>query len=240
MSVQAQALLTQIRNPELWGTGYNLEATNAIAIWEWAEASSQIDIQAEIAGVVAAQYLSHHRNTDALEKKFKELASEAQASARWKNYVGFLEGLSALAEANWEQRQRIEEEICRVYARLADAKRHVWHLDRLAAIYIRLKAFGQAKQVLVHSYHISHELHYSKGIGHALLSIGLLLEAQGKPIDACRFLYRAKGIFDSTHSRFYITARDILNGIAEECKINKTEYETTDTVEMLIDGFTKA
>jgi len=239
MSVQAQALLAQIRNPDLWGTGYDFEATNAIAIWKWAEASSQLDIQAEIASVVATQYLLNHRHTDALKKRFRDLASKAQASARWKHYVGFLEGLSTLAEADWEQKETTEEEICRIYAQLADAERHVWHLDQLATVYIRLKAFEQAKQVLVEAYRISQEAQFTKGIGQVLLRIGLLLKAEGKLADACRFLYQAKGIFDSIHSLCSITARDILNGIAEEHQITKTDYETTDSVEKLVRAFTE-
>jgi hypothetical protein len=156
MRLQAQTLLAQIRDPALWGTGYDLEAPQAVAIWKWAERSSELDIQAEIAGVVATQYLYHHYNTAALTKKLKELAEEAQVNAHWKNYAGFLEGLSILEQNNWEQRQRTEEELCMLYARLADTKRRVWHLDTLAAISIRLHAFEQAKRALVEAYHMAY------------------------------------------------------------------------------------
>jgi hypothetical protein len=240
MRIQAQTLLAQIRDPALWGTGYDLEATHALAIWKWAERSSEIDIQAEIAGVVATQYLCHHYNTAALNKKLKHLAEEAQASARWKNYAGFLEGLSVLEQNNWEQRQRTEEELCVLYARLADTKRQIWHLDTLAAIYIRLHAFEQAKRVLLETYQISREARYDEGIGHSLLRIGQLLDAQGKHIEACRFMFHAKVMFETTHSLFYVTARDILNRIAEEYTISKAQYETDDSLDVLMDRFIKA
>lgn len=240
LRLQAQTLLAQIRDPALWGTGYDLEATQALAIWKWAERSSERDIQAEIAGVVATQYLRHHYNTTALSKKLKDLAEEAQVNAHWKNYAGFLEGLSVLEDNNWEQRQRTEEELCMLYARLADTKRQVWHLDILAAIYIRLHAFELAKQALVETYQISGEASYDKGIGHSLLGIGLLLDAQGNHIEACRFLFQAKVMFDTIHSIFYITARDILNRIAEEYAISKAQYETEDSRDVLMDWFIKA
>jgi len=190
--------------------------------------------------VVATQYLYRHYNIAALNKKLKDLAEEAQASARWKHYAGFLEGLSVLEENNWEQRQRTEEELCRLYARLADTKRLVWHLDILAAIYIRLHAFEQAKRVLVETYQISREAGYDKGIGHSLLRIGLLLDTQGNHIEACRFMFHAKVIFDTTHSIFCVTARDILNRIAEEYTISKAQYKTKDSLDVLMDRFVKA
>ncbi len=168
------------------------------------------------------------------------MASQAQADTNWNNYVGFLEGLSVLEDSNWKRRQIIEEEICETYARLDNPKRYVWHLDFLAHIYTRVKAYEKAKQILAVGFQISQSNKYQKGVAHILLRAGLLLDAQENHAVACRFIHQAKLIFNEIGSTFSITARDILSNIVTKNGINASEYEVSDSAEDLMNEFVKS
>jgi hypothetical protein len=236
---QALALINQKRSPELWGTGYDFDAKNAIEIWEWAEKNSKTTFQAEIADIVATQYILNRRNPRPLQAKLKTLTSQARAVSDWNRYVGFLEGLSVLEENNWDARRVIEEKICEKYAVLDNPQRWVWHLELLAHIYARTQSYEKAKPTLLHGYQISLQHYHKISIARILLGAGLVTDAQGHHLLACRLIYQAKLIFDEVKSIFYITARDILGNVAAEHQIDKGQYEASISVENLMDEFTK-
>ena len=155
MHAYAQQLIGQIRDSDPWKTDYVYEATSAIPLWDWAQETAAIDMLAEIAGVVATQYLFFRKDTTNLQATLQSLAVHARTRRQWKHYVGFLKGLRILAETNWQQRQALEERICLISALLADVPHHIWSLDQVAATYLQRGFLFQANQVLRVAYAMS-------------------------------------------------------------------------------------
>lgn len=240
MLARAQILLEQVRDPNLFGELDTIKR-GAIGVWDWAEATGQIALQAEIARVVSWQ-IHVGGNKKRLAKwrpAITSLASQAKADGRWKDYARFLEALYSL-ETDKAQRRAILKEICEIYARLEEREREAWYTGHAASHYVRLGRFEEAKQLLLDSYQISLDVNYQKGIGMALLWMANFLEHQGQYIDACRFLYRARLLLTEIGSNFGITAKNLLRRIASEHSISRSLYLSPGQPDDLVSEFRNA
>jgi hypothetical protein len=88
---------------------------------------------------------------------------------------------------------KIIKKICEIYAHFGEKEKEAWYKIELARQYVRREQFEQAKCLLLHSYKISKNVNYQKGIGVSLLGIADFLEHQGRYAQAYCCLYRANG-----------------------------------------------
>ncbi len=237
MLVRAQTLLEQVRDPNLLGELDNIKR-GAIGVWDWAEATGRVALQAEIAHVTSWQ-IHVGRNEKRIAKwgaKIQSLAAQAKTDGRWKDYVGFLEVLCSF-ETDKVKRHAMTKKICEIYAQLGEREREAWYMNYVAGNYIRSGKLEEAKKLLLDSYQISQDANYQKGIGMSLLSMADFLEHQGQYADACCFLYRAKLLFVEVYSNFGITAKDILRRIVSKHSVSRNQYLSPGLPDDLVSEF---
>lgn len=231
MLAEAQRIIQSSGNPDNFGD--RSYVGDVLEVWQWAETTGRMEILAAIAQI----YPSGKRNRE-WKSKIEVLAAQTKSEGRWKEYVGFLEGLLPL-EWNKTRLSILLEEICDVYSRLGDQHRVAWYMWEIATIHLSLGELAKAQRALLESYRLSRDARYTKGIGMALMGLGELLAAQGKYLEACRFLYQARQVLIEARSNFAISAKEALSDAKWIGQLTESQYKTAASPDELIMDFRK-
>jgi hypothetical protein len=140
--------------------------------------------------------------------------------------------VQARDERDFTKRLALAQQAMEGYARTPDWVGEAACAALIGAVYRYWRQFDEARDWYLRSYALATQAQHRKSIGKSLIHLADLLELEGRYVDACRLVYRAKKLL--VHSMDGIGARDILNSMSDKHQISPEQYETKKTAEELI------
>lgn len=231
MLARAQRLIRKYTRPNPPGMGPPVAIDDGILdAWAWAEATDRIDILSALA-LPACAFFKSPEEQQSMRLKLRKFAEQAKSEQRWKEYADFLMALAKL-ESDESNKLALYEEALEVYTRLDDWAGEAICASLAAAIYRHRRQFDKVHRLYLRSYKLWAKAQHKKGIASSLEGLADLLVVEGRYIDACRLIYRAKKLLG--RSWWAIGTRDFLSYVSHEYKVSREQYETKKTDEELV------